>query len=61
MLNDVRYEVRNEDQELDYSQKVSELNQEIPLVYFLSFFLYILSDPLSSIMGRCTLYTPGKG
>ena len=26
---------------------------------FLSFFLYILPDPLSSIMGRCTLYTPG--
>ena len=23
------------------------------------FFLYILSDPLSSIIGRCTLYTPG--
>ena len=26
---------------------------------FLSFFLYILPDPLSSIIGRCTLYTPG--
>ena len=25
----------------------------------LSFFLYILPDPLSSIIGRCTLYTPG--
>ena len=24
-----------------------------------SFFLYILPDPLSSIIGRCTLYTPG--
>ena len=23
-----------------------------------SFFLYILPDPLSSIIGRCTLYTP---
>ena len=27
--------------------------------FFLSFFLYILPDPLSSIIGRCTLYTPG--
>ena len=27
--------------------------------HFLSFFLYILPDPLSSIIGRCTLYTPG--
>ena len=26
---------------------------------FLSFFLYIMPDPLSSIIGRCTLYTPG--
>ena len=26
---------------------------------FGSFFLYILPDPLSSIIGRCTLYTPG--
>ena len=26
---------------------------------YLSFFLYILPDPLSSIIGRCTLYTPG--
>ena len=25
----------------------------------LSFFLYILPDPLSSIIGRCTLYIPG--
>ena len=24
----------------------------------LSFFLYIVPDPLSSIIGRCTLYTP---
>ena len=23
------------------------------------FFLYILPNPLSSIIGRCTLYTPG--
>ena len=23
------------------------------------FFLYILPDPLSSFIGRCTLYTPG--
>ena len=29
------------------------------LSFFLSFFLYILPDPLSSIIGRCTLYTPG--
>ena len=26
---------------------------------FSSFFLYILLDPFSSIIGRCTLYTPG--
>ena len=26
---------------------------------YLSIYLYILSDPLSSIIGRCTLYTPG--
>ena len=25
----------------------------------ISFFLYILPDPLASIIGRCTLYTPG--
>ena len=25
----------------------------------LFFFLYILPDPLASIIGRCTLYTPG--
>ena len=31
----------------------------IALAVFLSFFLYILPDPLSSIIGRCTLYTPG--
>ena len=24
-----------------------------------SFFLYILPDAIASIMGRCTLYTPG--
>ena len=35
-------------------------NLFIIFVYFLiSFFLYILPDPLSSIIDRCTLYTPG--
>ena len=29
------------------------------VVFFFSFFLYILPDPLSSIIGMCTLYTPG--
>ena len=29
------------------------------LSFFLSFFLYILPDPLSNIIGRCALYTPG--
>ena len=31
------------------------------LTAFLSFFLYILPDPLSSIIGRCTLYTTVAG
>ena len=31
----------------------------ISSLLFLSFFLYILPDPLASIIGRCTLYTPG--
>ena len=26
----------------------------------LSFFFYILPDPLAKIIGRCTLYTPGS-
>ena len=30
-------------------------------VLFLSFFLYILPDPLVSIIGRCTLYTRVAG
>ena len=31
-------------------------------IFFLSlFFLYILPDPLSSIIGRCTLYTRVAG
>ena len=36
------------------------LKKYITNLSFLSFFLYILPDPLSSIIGRCTLYTPGE-
>ena len=46
----------------DMRMRENDVTLGIPKSSFseiLFFFLYILLDPLSSIIGRCTLYTPG--